>query len=180
MAALPGGIAGIETAAGAPAVHRDRVRPCPGPPREDERRRQARKDAGVTAILHETLPVRYWDHDLGPDDLRLFVRRRAQDRAAAQGPDAGRGPGPCRAGGGAEPGRHAVATGWWQWRDGVQAYSELVAIDVAAGQRTVVSRLDRPNQLAGGADVDGDPGSTTSDPVYAPDGERIVCVRGAP
>jgi dipeptidyl aminopeptidase/acylaminoacyl peptidase len=32
----------------------------------DEQRRTQRKDAGVTAVLHETYPVRYWDHDLGP------------------------------------------------------------------------------------------------------------------
>ena len=32
----------------------------------DEERRTRRKDAGVTAVLHETYPVRYWDHDLGP------------------------------------------------------------------------------------------------------------------
>ena len=39
----------------------------------DRQRRKARKDAGVTAILHESNPVRYWDHDLGPDSLRLQV-----------------------------------------------------------------------------------------------------------
>ena len=33
---------------------------------EDEERRKQRKDAGVSAILHEVYPVRYWDHDLGP------------------------------------------------------------------------------------------------------------------
>jgi dipeptidyl aminopeptidase/acylaminoacyl peptidase len=32
----------------------------------DEERRTKRKDAGVSAILHESYPVRYWDHDLGP------------------------------------------------------------------------------------------------------------------
>jgi dipeptidyl aminopeptidase/acylaminoacyl peptidase len=35
--------------------------------------RKARADAGVTAILHESPLVRYWDHDLGPDELRLLV-----------------------------------------------------------------------------------------------------------
>ena len=37
----------------------------------DKERRKAREDAGVTAILHESYPIRYWDHDLGPDHLRL-------------------------------------------------------------------------------------------------------------
>ena len=31
-----------------------------------------RKDRGVSAILHESFPVRYWDHDLGPAYPRLF------------------------------------------------------------------------------------------------------------
>jgi len=40
---------------------------------DDARLRQERKDAGVSAILHESAPVRYWDHDLGPDQPRLFA-----------------------------------------------------------------------------------------------------------
>ena len=39
----------------------------------DGQQRQARADAGVTAILHESPLVRYWDHDLGPDEQRLLV-----------------------------------------------------------------------------------------------------------
>jgi len=38
----------------------------------DDARRKARKDAGVTAILHESYPVRFWDHDLGPAVARAF------------------------------------------------------------------------------------------------------------
>ena len=38
---------------------------------EDEERRKARKDKKVSAILHTGYPVRYWDHDLGPDEPRL-------------------------------------------------------------------------------------------------------------
>jgi dipeptidyl aminopeptidase/acylaminoacyl peptidase len=38
----------------------------------DEERRRKRKDAGVSAILHEAYPVRYWDHDLGPDVTHVF------------------------------------------------------------------------------------------------------------
>ncbi len=40
---------------------------------DDARLRQEREDAGITAILHESAPVRFWDHDLGPDQLRLFA-----------------------------------------------------------------------------------------------------------
>ena len=40
---------------------------------DDTRLRQERKDAGITAILHESASVRFWDHDLGPDQPRLFA-----------------------------------------------------------------------------------------------------------
>ncbi|HUR07680.1 MAG TPA: prolyl oligopeptidase family serine peptidase, partial [Nonomuraea sp.] len=39
---------------------------------QDDAKRKAREDAGVTAILHESYPIRYWDSDLGPSYPRLF------------------------------------------------------------------------------------------------------------
>jgi dipeptidyl aminopeptidase/acylaminoacyl peptidase len=76
VAALPGGVAAIETAAGSGAI----VVSSPVLPAaegisaaDDARLRKDRSDAGVTAILHESAPVRFWDHDLGPDQLRLFA-----------------------------------------------------------------------------------------------------------
>jgi dipeptidyl aminopeptidase/acylaminoacyl peptidase len=39
----------------------------------DEQLRKAREDAGVTAILHESYPVRYWDADLGPSYPRVLA-----------------------------------------------------------------------------------------------------------
>jgi dipeptidyl aminopeptidase/acylaminoacyl peptidase len=39
---------------------------------EDERLRKLRKDKKVGAILHDGYPVRYWDHDLGPDVPHLL------------------------------------------------------------------------------------------------------------
>ena len=38
---------------------------------DDRKRRRARQDAAVTAILHESRALRYWEHDLGPDSPRL-------------------------------------------------------------------------------------------------------------
>src|SRR6202012_1685560 len=98
-----------------------------------------RKDAGVSAILHETLPVRYWDHDLGPDEPRLFTADAAgKPEPRDLTPDAGQALSEQAAA--LSPDGQTAATGWWQWRDGVQAYSELVTIDVAAGGgRTVVA-----------------------------------------
>jgi dipeptidyl aminopeptidase/acylaminoacyl peptidase len=41
-------------------------------PEADQERRTKRKDAGVSAVLHEAYPVRFWDHDLGPAAPHLF------------------------------------------------------------------------------------------------------------
>ncbi len=76
IAALPGGVAAVEVAAASGAI----VVSAPVLPAaegssaaDDARLRQEREDAGITAILHESAPVRFWDHDLGPDQLRLFA-----------------------------------------------------------------------------------------------------------
>lgn len=39
----------------------------------DKERRKARKDNKVSAILHSSYPVRYWDADLGPSQPRIFA-----------------------------------------------------------------------------------------------------------
>src|SRR5260221_3071879 len=72
---------------------------------EDAARRKARTEAGVSAILHEADMVRYWDHDLGPDSLRLLSGKAAAQPsvdADGAGADAG-GSGGAR--GEAGPGR---------------------------------------------------------------------------
>ena len=95
LAAPPGGISGTSAATGAPAL----VLTCPmlpgaDGPDEDAKRRQQRKDAGVTAILHEAPRVRHWDHDLGPDQLRLLMATAANGGLAAPPPDPNPEPGP--------------------------------------------------------------------------------------
>ena len=50
----------------------------------DEERRKKRKDAGVSAVLHEAYPVRYWDHDLGPAAPHLFWAGQAPGRGRAR------------------------------------------------------------------------------------------------
>jgi dipeptidyl aminopeptidase/acylaminoacyl peptidase len=168
VASLPGGIAGVETAAAAGAIA------VLSPVFEDdERLRKERKDAGVTAILHESVPVRYWDHDLGPAELRLFAVEPSTAAAAAATaaettyatrdltPDAGRSL--------FEPsvtlspdGTLAAAT-WWRWRDGVQSHKELALVDLATGKRTVLLT---------------DPELDYDSPAFSPDGRYLACVRG--
>src|SRR3954454_23421412 len=54
----------------------------------DETRRKERKDAGVSAVLHESYPVRYWDHDLGPAVPHLlWLGQIPADRAPGETPE---------------------------------------------------------------------------------------------
>jgi dipeptidyl aminopeptidase/acylaminoacyl peptidase len=194
VAALPGGITAAEVArdagtivAGAPVL------PAAGngdSAEDDARLRQERKDAGITAILHESAPVRFWDHDLGPDQPRLFAVDPDQvqeteigwaggdkEPALADDPEgAERAAHPARLRDlTPEPGRAldgeafeltpdgaSVVTGWWQWDPAGESHGELVMIDVASGKRRV---------LLSGPEVD------FSDPRVSPDGRFIACLR---
>jgi dipeptidyl aminopeptidase/acylaminoacyl peptidase len=194
LAALPGGVTAAEVAAGIGAIAvTSPVLPAAEGNGEgnsaanDARLRQERKDAGITAILHESAPVRFWDHDLGPDQLRLFAVDPEHAPPAGGGwGAASQEPAEAGAAGGAEelagvrdltpePGRAldgtafeltpdgaSVVTGWWQWNPAGESHEELVMIDVATGKRRVL--LSAPEF---------DYGS----PRVSPDGRFIVCVR---
>jgi dipeptidyl aminopeptidase/acylaminoacyl peptidase len=134
----------------------------------DEQRRKARKEAGVTALLHERYPVRFWDADLGPAAPHLFwAGQLPADGGAAElrdlTPDAVP---PDRAG------EDAVLS-----PDGrLLARSEEVP-DGPAGRRT---RLVLTDPASGETRVlVDDPLADVSAPRFAPDGSRLVCVREA-
>ena len=81
MATRAGGVDGVHVAAGAGTVvvvSPRRSRPRPTEEAEEEKRKE-RKDKKVAAILHESVPVRFWDHDLGPDRPRLFAGALADE-----------------------------------------------------------------------------------------------------
>ncbi|GAA5161589.1 S9 family peptidase [Ornithinimicrobium tianjinense] len=79
----PGGVASVRTAREA-----DRVLVTAGllPGAKDEKQHaalfKARKDGGVDAILHAGYPIRYWDHDLGPEQPHVFSVERGADTTA--------------------------------------------------------------------------------------------------
>jgi len=141
---------------------------------DDEKLRKERGDAGVTAILHESAPVRFWDHDLGPDQLRLFAvepERLAEAERARVGQPEGTGlrdltPEPGRALDeqhfDLSPDGASVITGWWHWDPAGQSHAELVTIDVATGKRRVL--LSAPEYSFEG-------------PRVSPDGRLIACQR---
>ncbi|MQA98179.1 MAG: prolyl oligopeptidase family serine peptidase [Streptosporangiales bacterium] len=165
VATRPGGIAGLAVAreTGTVAFTAAALPGAEGAD-EDEKRRQARTEAGVSAILHEAYPIRYWDHDLGPAQLRLYA-------AAAPGED-GLGvaedltPDPGRAldeqSFQLTPDGRTVVTGWSRPLPGGDQIGEIVAIDAEGGQ---------PRVLASGDDAD------YEEPVASPDGRHVVCVR---
>jgi dipeptidyl aminopeptidase/acylaminoacyl peptidase len=86
VARRPGGIAGVEVAGtSGTVVVSAATLPGAKTPDDDSERRKERKDHAVAAILHEGYPIRHWDHDLGPDEVRLF----AAERPSADAPDDG-------------------------------------------------------------------------------------------
>jgi dipeptidyl aminopeptidase/acylaminoacyl peptidase len=127
---------------------------------QDEKRRTARKEAKVGAILHSATPVRYWDHDLGPDEFRLHALadldadpkeltptpERALDEAGFTVTGDG----------------STVVTTWSVLDDPGYPRNRLVAIDTATGEQRVL--LDEPN-------------ASFSEPAVSRDGRRVVCVR---
>ncbi|MGH8998844.1 MAG: S9 family peptidase, partial [Acidimicrobiia bacterium] len=135
---------------------------------EDAERGKARKDKGVAAQLFETLDIRMWDHYLGPRTRRLFAAdppggegRLGELRAVARAdgfdlddtsfdvtPD----------------GATLVTT----WDRAGQLPSDLVAVDVAGGDRRV---------LASGGEEGEDGAFAYSDVRCAPDGRSVACVR---
>ncbi len=74
VAALPGGVRGVVVARESGAVvFGSPVLPSAATLDDDRELRKKRKDTGVNAILHEEIPVRFWDHDLGPARTRLLT-----------------------------------------------------------------------------------------------------------
>jgi dipeptidyl aminopeptidase/acylaminoacyl peptidase len=138
---------------------------------DDLKRRKARKDAGVTAILHESGPVRFWDHDLGPDAPRLRFGEiaSAPPLAEEEEPELGTReltPDPGRALDESSfeivPDGSLVVTGWTVWDGAGNRTGEVDVIDTATGQRRTL--------LAA-------PGSDLGSPHISPDGRLVACRR---
>jgi dipeptidyl aminopeptidase/acylaminoacyl peptidase len=126
----------------------------------DAERRKARKEAGVSAILHESGRVRYWDHDLGPDDLRLYAVLAGTDESRDLTPDAGRAL--SEQGFELTPDGSAVVTGWSVPQPGGDWRYEVVVIDTGTG--------DRRTLLA-------EPDADFGQPRVAPDGAQVAAIR---
>ncbi|HET6911337.1 MAG TPA: S9 family peptidase [Mycobacteriales bacterium] len=128
----------------------------------DDTLRKARKDRKVAAILHESSPIRFWDHDLGPAELRLLSARLTPD-----GHDDLRDltPTPRRAldeqAYDVSPDGRTVVTGWAVDEEPGYPITQLVAIDVASGDHRLLAAQ---------------PHTHYSSPVISPDGARVACI----
>jgi dipeptidyl aminopeptidase/acylaminoacyl peptidase len=165
VAASPAGIDLLRVARDAgTVVWRTGVHPGADDLEADQRRDKARSDAGVSALLFETYPIRYWDHYLGPREPRLFASAPppADGRMAPGRPLT---PAPGRAldeqDVAVTPDGATVLCGW-DTGEVTNPRSRLVAIDVASGERRVL--LD-------------DPGSSVGRIACSPDGRLAVCER---
>ena len=136
---------------------------------DDAARRKARKDKKVAAILHDASPVRYWDHDLGPDQPHLFVSSATTAATAdesAEIPLTDITPTPGRS---LDEAAFAVSddgvfvvTEWTEPEGTSDSRTDLVLIDVATGARHTLAT---------------DPDYTFGSPSISPDGLTVACVR---
>jgi dipeptidyl aminopeptidase/acylaminoacyl peptidase len=176
LTAPPGGISRLATAAAAPlAAFTCPVLPSASGIADDAQRRKSRADAGVTAILHEAAPVRHWDHDLGPDQLRLLVTAVGPD-----GADQGELAGTELAGASprdltSEPGRaldehhfeltpdgRYAVTGWSVYEACGERREEVAVIDTRTGTRRTLLTA---------------PDADFSSPRISPDGRSVLAIR---
>ena len=181
VAAPGGGVTGLAVADREQAfVYAAGIFPGVKDTEQDAARRKARADAGVSAILHEPGGmVRYWDHDLGPESMRLLIPadwhvndQRSDNNDSS---DAGAGavreprditPDPGRALDEQEfdlaPDGSAVVTGWRISEEGGQFRDEVVVIDASTGQRQTLF---------------GEPGMDFASPRISPDGTLVLAIR---
>ncbi|MBC3764199.1 alpha/beta fold hydrolase [Quadrisphaera oryzae] len=179
VAVRPGGLSGVTVAREAGTVLLGSpTLPSATDAADDARLRALRKDSRTSGVLHDALPVRIWDHDLGPDRHRLLVA--GSDAAEALSGTGG------RSGSGLDRLELRDLTGhvgaalpddpaWTITADGTTAVTEwnvseargdrrsaLVAVDTATGERRTL--LDDPDHehLA---------------PVAAPSGARVAALR---
>lgn len=159
----PGGIGALQASSEAPVVVAlSDTLPAAADGEQDTARRTARKDAKVSAVLHDAYPVRYWDHDLGVGQNRFLAGALGDEPIIWRDLT----PAPGRALHEASfdvsaDGRTAVTT-WSQAEPRGARRSTLVVVDVATGEQRAL-----PD----------DGSSDDAAPQLSPDGRQVAFVR---
>ena len=166
VASRAGGVDSVQVASDAATVVLvSKTFPSSSTPDAESAKRKERKEKKVSAILHESVPVRFWDADLGPAAPRLFAGTLAGEGADPKLELADLTPAPGKALIENEyavgPDGSTVATTWALPERGGLRFG-LAIIDVSSGDLRVV--LD---------DVD----SEFLSPSFSPDGQSIALVR---
>jgi dipeptidyl aminopeptidase/acylaminoacyl peptidase len=142
VASSPGGLSGPVGAQAAPVYVVATSRLAGSTEEADRQWRRDRKDAKVTAIIHDGFPIRYWDHELGPDLPRLLAARTdagAPPRDLA--PDAGVAL--VEAQYSLTPDGTLAVTTWSVREPHGRTHTGLVAIDIETGdRRTLVDEAE--------------------------------------
>jgi dipeptidyl aminopeptidase/acylaminoacyl peptidase len=125
----------------------------------DRQRRQERREQKITGILHDGMPIRYWDHELDDVSPRLFVLGIAGPPVDIT-PDAG-GQLHTTAYSVSADGS-VVACTWRERRRGGRAPQSVVTIDVDSGKRV---------EVAGAEHVE------YGSPTLSPDGRWLAMLR---
>ncbi|OBK39567.1 peptidase S9 [Mycobacterium sp. 1245111.1] len=130
---------------------------------DDRRLRDLRNDGKVTAILHTDYPVRFWNHDVGPDEPHLLDADGPRDLTPHPGAAllaAGFGDADFDI---SADGSFLVTT-WQLTGPGPTQRSVLMRIDLASGERRVIAD---------------DPDASLDHPAISPDGAGVAFTRDA-
>lgn len=157
-----GGVRGVSVSSTGTVVLGSGRLPSATDDASDRELRAGRADAGVTALLHEEFPVRFWNHDIGPARTRLFTGRltdgdlelrdltghvgRALDDVSTWE---------------ISPDGRTVVTTWAVAEPGGSQRYTLVAIDVATGERRTLAD-DAAHEYAS--------------PRFSPDGTQVAVI----
>jgi dipeptidyl aminopeptidase/acylaminoacyl peptidase len=156
----PGGVGGVAVApASGDIVVSTTTLPGSADDEADKKRREARKKGKVGAVLHRSSPVRYWDHDLGPDETHLIS-------APDDGEPVDLTPEPGRAldeaGFTVTPDGTLVITSWSVLDEPGYPRQKLLAIDTSSGEQRVLAEAAN---------------ASFGEPAVSRDGTQVVCVR---
>jgi dipeptidyl aminopeptidase/acylaminoacyl peptidase len=165
VASTPGGVSALATARAVPTFLMGApFLPGAAGADDDAERRKRREAAGVTAILHDSSPLRFWDHDLGPDEPRWLTVEMAAGGHTGQPHDLTPDPGRALDQQHAEltPDGTLLVSGWSVVDPPDEPRNEIVVIDTVTGERRVLLSA---------------PGFDFSDPRPSPDGRLVLCER---